>query len=133
MQVLMRQFPLTTLLDEPAWYAFLLHVFHPSGLAGSRGQLLPPQPAPHDRQRAPLLVERGRSCGAVFNLFTNTLFSKTRYRCSTIVLLLCGIAQRISSKYLADALDSDRGHLLSRQHDIQAVVARRLSRPRPRV
>jgi hypothetical protein len=28
-------------------------------------------------------------------------------------------------------LDIDRGHLLERRHDIQALLARRLSPPRP--
>jgi transposase-like protein len=127
----MMQFPLSTLLDEQAWYQFLLQVFHPSGLACPLGQLLPPQQAPHDRHRAPILEYRCRRCGAVFNLFTHTLFYLTRYRCSTIVLLLRGIAQGIPSKHLADELGIDRGHLLERRHDIQAVLARPLSPPQP--
>ncbi len=110
----MMQFPLNTLLDEQACYA-------------------PPQQAPHDRHRAPILDYRCRRCGAVFNLFTHTLFSKTRYRCSTIVLLLRGIAQGTPTKHLAAELGIDRGHLLERRHDIQAVLARRLSPPRPLV
>ena len=88
----MMRFPLNTLLDEQACYDFLLQVLHPGGLACPLGHLLPPQQAPHDRHRAPILDYRCRRCGAVFNLFTHTLFSKTRYRCSTIVLLLRGIA-----------------------------------------
>ncbi len=116
----MMQFPLTTLLDEQACYDFLLQVLHPDGLACPLGHLLPPEQAPHDRHRAPIMDERCRSCGA-----------ETRYRCSTIVLLLRGIAQGTPTKHLADELGIDRGHLLSRRHDIQAVLARRLSPPRP--
>ena len=74
---------------------------------------------------------RCRSCGAVFNLCTHTLFSKTRSRCSTIVLRLRGIAQGTPTKQLADELGIDRGHLLERRHAIQAVVARRLPPPQP--
>jgi transposase-like protein len=129
----MMQFPITTLLDEQASYEFLLHVLHPSGLACPHGHRLPPEQAPHLRHRAPLVDYRCRTCGAVFNLFTNTLFSKTRYRCSTIVLLLRGIAQGTPTKHLAAELGSDRGHLLERRHEIQAVLARRLSPPRPLV
>jgi transposase-like protein len=85
------------------------------------------------RHRAPILDYRCRRCGAVKNLFTNTLFSKTRYRCSTIVLMVRGIAQGTPSKHLADELGIDRGHLLSRRHEIQAGLARRLSPPQPLV
>jgi transposase-like protein len=126
----MMQFPLNTLLDEQACYDFLLQVLHPTGLACPLGHLLPPEQAPHDRHRAPIIDYRCRTCGAVFNLLTNSLFSKTRYRCSTIVLLLRGIAQATPTKHLADELGIDRGHLLSRRHAIQAVLARRLSPPR---
>jgi transposase-like protein len=129
----MIQFPLNTLLDEQACYDFLLQILHPSGLACPYSHPLPLEQAPHDRHRAPIMDYRCRSCGAVFNLFTNTLFSKTRYRCSTIVLLLRGIAQGTPTKHLADELGIDRGHLLSRRHAIQAVLARRLSPPRPLV
>ena len=126
----MMQFPLDTLLDEQACYDFLLHVLHPDGLACRLGHRLPPEQAPHDRHRAPIMDYRCRTCGAVFNLFTHSLFSKTRYRCSTLVLLLRGIAQGTPTKHLAEELGIDRGHLLSRRHAIQAVLAGRLSPPR---
>jgi transposase-like protein len=126
----MMQFPLHTLLDEQACYDFLLQVLHPTGLACPFGHLLPPEQAPHDRHRTPIMDYRCRRCGAVFNLFTNTLFSKTRYRCPTIVLILRGIAQGTPTKHLAGELGIDRGHLLERRHDIQAVLAGRLSPPR---
>jgi transposase-like protein len=127
----MMQFPLDTLLDEQACYDFLLRVLHPNGLACPRGHQLPPHQAPHDRHRVQIVDYRCRTCGAVFNLFTNTLWSKTRYRCSTIVLILRGIAQGTPTKHLAAELGIDRGHLLERRHDIQAVLARRLSPPQP--
>jgi transposase-like protein len=126
----MMQFPLHTLLDEQACYDFLLQVLHPTGLVCPHGHLLPPEQAPHDRHRTPIMDYRCRRCGAVFNLFTNTLFSKTRYRCATIVLILRGIAQGTPTKHLAGELGIDRGHLLERRHDIQAVLAGRLSPPR---
>jgi len=129
----MMLFPLNTLLDEQAWYDFLLRILHPNGLACPYGHLLPLEQAPHDRHRTPIMDYRCRSCGAVFNLFTNTLFSKTRYRCSTIVLILRGIAQGTPTKHLANELGIDRGHLLERRHAIQAVLARRLSPPLPLV
>src|SRR6266508_4793484 len=127
----MMQFPIDTLLDEQACYDYLLQVLHPDGLACPHGHRVPPNQAAHDRHRTPIMDSRCRSCRAVFNLFTNTLWSKTRYRCSTIVLILRGIAQGTPTKHLAAELEIDRGHLLERRHDIQAVLARRLSPPQP--
>jgi hypothetical protein len=127
----MMQFPLDMLLNEQACYDYLLQVLHPNGMVCPHGHQLPPDQAPHDRHRAPIMDYRCRITGAVFNLFSNTLFSKTRYRCSTIVLMVRGIAQGTPTKHLAAELGIDRGHLLSRRHDIQAVLAGRLSRPQP--
>ena len=126
----MMQFPLDTLLDEQACYDFLLQLLHPNGLACPQGHPLPRAQAPHDRHRAPIMDYRCRRCGAVFNLFTGTLWSKSRYRCSTIVQILRGIAQGTPTKHLAAELHLDRGHLLERRHQIQALLARRLSPPR---
>jgi transposase-like protein len=70
---------------------------------------------------------RCRSCGAVFNLFTGTVWAKSRYRCSTIVQILRGIAQGVPTKHLAEELGIDRGHLLARRHRIQGLVAEHLS------
>jgi transposase-like protein len=70
---------------------------------------------------------RCRKCGAVFNLFTGTIWSKTRFRCATIVQILRGIAQGVPTKHLAAELGIDRSHLLQRRHQIQALVEQRLS------
>jgi transposase-like protein len=123
----MMQFPLDEVLDEQACYDFLLRTLHPDGLYCPSGHPLPSHPAPHDRHRAPILDYRCRNCGAVFNLFTGTIWSKTRYRCSTIVQILRGIAQGTPTNHLAAELGIDRGHLLERRHHIQALVAQRLS------
>jgi hypothetical protein len=45
----MMQFPLDTLLDEQAWYDFLLRVLHPNGLACPHGHQLPADQAPHEK------------------------------------------------------------------------------------
>ncbi|MCS3679367.1 hypothetical protein GGP72_003319 [Salinibacter ruber] len=52
------------------------------GLPAS-GHELPNDQAPHDRRRAPIMDYRCRECGAVFNIFTDTVWSKTRYDCSS--------------------------------------------------
>ena len=123
----MLQFPLDDLLDEAACYAFLLRVLDPDGLRCPHGHALPANQAAHDRHRAPILDERCRTCGAVFNLFTGTIWAKSHYHCSTIVQLLRGIAQGVPTKHLAEELGIDRGQLLARRHRIQALGAQRLS------
>ncbi len=123
----MLEFPLTELLDEQACYDFLLRTLHPDGLHCPYGHPLPLDQAPHDRHRAPIMDYRCRQCGAVFNLFTGTIWSKTRFRCATIVQILRGIAQGVPTKHLAAELGIDRSHLLQRRHQIQALVEQRLS------
>jgi hypothetical protein len=62
---------------------------------------------------------RCRECGAVYNLFTGTLWSGTHYDCKTIVVVLRGIAQGVSTLHLAEELDLDYSTLLDRRHQIQ--------------
>ena len=121
----MFQWPITELLDEQACYDYLLGALWPDGLCCPRGHRLPLKQAPHDRHRAPILDYRCRQCGAVFNLFTGTLFAKTHYSCRLIVLLLRGIAQGVPTKHLAAELHIDRGCLLAPRHAIQALLAQR--------
>ncbi len=123
----MLQFPIDDMLDEQACHDCLLHVLHADGLHCPHGHPLPVGQAPHDRHRAPIMDYRCRSCGAVFNLFTGTVWAKSRYRCSTIVQILRGIAQGVPTKHLAEAVGIDRGHLLARRHRIQGLVAEHLS------
>ena len=120
-------FPIDKLLDEHACYAFLLKVLHPKGLRCPQRHALPKDQAPHDRHRAPIFDYRCRQCGAVFNLFTHTLWSRSRYSCKTIVLILRGIAQGTPTQHLAAELQVDRLHLLKRRHAIQKLIEQRLS------
>ncbi len=119
----MMQWALTDLLDEQACYDYLLQALHPKGLQCPAGHHLPPEQAPHDRHRAPIMTYRCRVCGKVFNLFTGTIWSKTHYRCSIIVQLLKGIAQGTPTKHLAAELHLDRCTLNTRRHTIQALLA----------
>jgi len=120
-------FPIDDLLDEQRCYEFLLQVLHPDGLRCPHGHSLPPDQKPHDRHRAPIVDYRCRQCGAVFNIFTNTIWSKSRYSCCKIVLILRGIAQGIPTKHLAEELNIDRSHLLKRRHKIQQLLEQRFS------
>ena len=119
--------PIDELLDEQRCYDFLLQALHPDGLYCPNGHALPPDQAPHDRHRVPILDYRCRQCGAVFNLFTCTMWSKSRYSCGQIVLILRGIAQGVPTKHLAAELNIDRSHLLTRRHQIQQLIEQRLS------
>lgn len=123
----MLHFPIDQLMDEQACYDFLLRTLHPEGLRCPHGHALSADQAPHDRHRAPILDYRCRTCGAVYNLFTGTIWWKTTYRCSTIVQILRGIAQGVPTKHMATELGINRTHLLERRHQIQALVAERLS------
>jgi hypothetical protein len=123
----MLRFPIGDLLDERRCYDWLLQLLHPAGLTCPNGHPLPPTQAPHDRHRAAILDYRCRNCSAVFNLFTTTLWSKSRYPRATIVLILRGIAQGTPTAHLAAEVGIDRGHLLERRHAIQALLERHLS------
>ena len=114
------------LVDEQSCYDYLLQVLRPQGLYCPNGHPLPVRQAPHDRHRAPVLDYRCRECGAVFNIFTDTIWSKTRYSCKTIVLILRGVAEGVPTQRLASELNLDRSHLVSRRQEIQALIDRGL-------
>ena len=61
-------FPILDLLDEQAWYAFLVDALHPQGLRcpGCRG----PRYATHRSRRGHVLDYRCAACGRVFNAWT---------------------------------------------------------------
>jgi len=119
----MMRFPLTDLLDEQECYNYLLHTLHPDGLkCPSCGTPLPPDQTPHDRSRDPIFDYRCRVCGAVFNLFTGTIWSGTYYDCKTIVLVMRGFVQGIPTLQLAQELGLDYGTLLKRRHQVQRLA-----------
>ena len=118
-------FPIQSLMDEQACYDYLLSVLHPDGLRCPQGHRLSAEQGSHDRHRAPVVDYRCKTCGAVFNLFSNTLWSKTRYSCATIVLILRGVAQGVPTAHLARELAIDRAHLLEHRHAIQKLIEQR--------
>lgn len=116
------RFPIDTLLSEDECYRYLKRQLHPDGLACPNGHPLPADQAPHDRRRAPVVDYRCRECGRVFNIFTDTVWEKTHYDCSEIVMVLRGIAKGVSTQALADELDRDYSTLLDRRHRIQQAI-----------
>jgi len=109
-------FPVDELLSEEECYRYLKRSLHPEGLSCPDGHKLPDDQAPHDRRRAPIMDDRCRECGAVFNIFTDTVWSKTHYDPSTIVMLLRGFAKGISTKHLTDEMDLAYPSVLKRRH-----------------
>jgi hypothetical protein len=69
-----------------------------------------------------MVDDRCRECGAVFNLFTGTGWSGTRYTCRQI-----GVAQGVPLQPLAEALGLHRSQLLERRHESQQLIQQRLS------
>jgi transposase-like protein len=124
----MIRFSLNELLCPQKCYELLLHVLHPNGLVCPQGHALPADQAPHDWHRAPVMDYRCRECGAVFNIFTDTLWEKTRLACETIVLILQGITQGKPTLQIADELELDYSWLLKRRHQIQAQAQEALPR-----
>lgn len=116
----MMRFPITALLDETDCYQYLLHTLHPHGLACPQDHALPAGQAPHKRDSGSVVSYRCRQCGAVFNLFSGTLFSGTHYSCRTLVLFLRGVLQGGTTQLLAEELGCDYGTLLTWRHRLQA-------------
>jgi transposase-like protein len=117
----MLRWPLTNVLEEQACYAELLPLLQPHGLQCPQGHTLPPDPAPHARHRV-VVGYHCRQCGAVFNPFTGTLFSKSRYSCAIILQILREIAQGVPTAHLAAELHIDRGHFLRCHPAIHALL-----------
>jgi transposase-like protein len=69
-----------------------------------------------------------RACGKVYNIFTETIWSGSRYSCVTIVLIARDIGQGTPTKHLAEELGIDQSHLLKRRHEIQSWTKERLPR-----
>jgi hypothetical protein len=102
-------FPLQELMDEQKCYDYLLQVLHPNGLRCPAGHPLSAGQQPHDRHRAPVSDYRRRECGAVFNAFTGTVWSGSRYTCVQRVLILRGIAPGIPTPRASQRVDRGRG------------------------
>ena len=121
----MMRFPLTGLISEQNSYRLLEETLHPHGLCCPCGHPLPESQCPHRSMRAPVVDYRCRECGAIFNLFTGTVWAGTHYSCAKIVLILRGFAQGTPTLQLAEELRCDYGTLLNYRHEIQAAALQR--------
>lgn len=121
----MMRFPLRDLLDDDKSYAWLLRHLHPAGLHCPAGHALPSWQSAHKSNAQGVPSYRCRTCGAVYNLFTGTALAKSRYDCSTLVLLLRGIAQGTPTAHLAEELEVNRGYLGRKRLALQTLLAER--------
>lgn len=113
------------LLDESRCYAWLVEHLHEGHLCcpGCKGSNY----RRHHARRAPVLQYRCRDCGRFFNVFTGTVFQKSHYPCSKIVLILRGIAKGESTAGLSRELKIDRANLLYLRHELQENALRNRS------
>jgi len=116
-------FPIKHLLDPQASYDELVFLLHPEGLRCPNGHDLA-QCYVHKRDRAPVVDYRCKVCGRCFNAFSGTLWHGTYYAPVKIMLFLRGIAQGVSTAQLARELGANRGWLLHRRHQMQALAQR---------
>ncbi|MCH2177157.1 MAG: hypothetical protein MK193_15665 [Lentisphaeria bacterium] len=114
----MLQFPIQDLMDYDSCYAYLLKLFHPSGLHCPCGTKLGTSQKPHKYRKNKLPCYKC-SCGKVFNIFTGTIFSKIHYDCVTIVLMLRGFAQGKTTLHLSKELSISYNGLLEWRHRLQ--------------
>ena len=129
-------FPIVALMDQDACYPKLVAWLHPEGLAcprcGARAGL-----NIHRRHGdSPVLDYRCKGCRRVFHPYTGTPWQGTHFRPATILLILRGIAQGVSTAQLARELGISRTYLLKLRHEIQARARAgspqdRRQRPRP--
>lgn len=98
-------FPIGALMDEAACLRWLEAHLHPAGLccprcgSTNRRDFRPYQAFPS---------YRCRDCQRPYTLVTGTAFEKTRQQPSTIVLLLRGVTQGVSTAQLAAEIDLSR-------------------------
>ncbi len=97
----------------------LMELLHPEGFHCPCGSESPPDQAPHKTQRRPCVVNyQCCFCGKVFNVFTETVWSRSSYKCSTIVRIPRGFSEGIPTLHLAKELRLHYGTLLERRHQL---------------
>ena len=77
----------------------------------------------HDCVMYPVEDWRCAACGAVYNVFTGTIFSGMHRLCSQIIVILRGFAQGQSTAMIARELECDYETLLKLRHRYNAAAA----------
>ena len=114
-------FPILSLIDEAAAQAWVVNHFHPQGLRCPYCQASMSGARDFRRtQTSGLKVYRCKSCQGVYNLYSGTVFARTRFRPSQVVLLLRGTCQGVSSAQLSRELGLSRQTVLSIRRKLQS-------------
>lgn len=111
------QWPIHDLLDEDKSYQELIRLLHAGQLCCAKCNGL--NYYRHRYYRDSMDKYRCRDCGHVFHIFSGTIFSGTRMKCSKIVMILHGFIKGQSTRSLAAELKMDRKHLLNLRHKAQ--------------
>ena len=115
----MIDFPITDLFDDSLCLLWLERYLHPNGFVcphcGSADRRL-------FRPQGSVDAYRCRDCDGYYTLLTGTVFTATRQRAATRLLLLRGIAKGESTARLARELGMSRQQVTTLRQRIQAHV-----------
>lgn len=117
-------FPITELLDEDLCYFWLMRArWGPSAqpICPACGPIDTPPRRHQIEPNGPVEDYRCPRCRKVFNLFTGTIFTRTKRSCREIILILRGFAQGVSTNRLSKELETDYDMLLKLRHRYQAA------------
>lgn len=111
------QWPIHNILDEQKSYTELLNKIHGGNLVCAKCKSN--NYKRHSYYRDSINKYRCSDCLHVFHIFSGTVFSGTRMKCSKILMILRGFVKGQSTRSLAKELEMDRKHLLNMRHKIQ--------------
>jgi transposase-like protein len=115
------EFPITELLDYENSVEWILAYFHPNGLTCPRCHTDLEQSRTFRRtQTRDLEVHRCKVCGAIYTLYTCTVFQGSQWTPMQVVLLMRGICKGETTRELAAALELNYKTVLTMRHRVQA-------------
>ena len=113
----MIDFPITELLDESESKAWLERHLHPQGFCCPQCHSVVRRP---HRQQGFFDSYLCRSCGCYYTLLTGSALAGSRQSAQTLVLLLRGISQGVSTNRLHRELGMSYKQVLTLRHRLQS-------------
>lgn len=111
------------LLDKNKCYEYLVGLFHPEGLCCPKcGYGLPEGQSPHKFSKELLPSFKCRSCGSVFNIFSQTVLKGIHFGVVTVVMMLRGFLEGRTTRHLSKELKVSYNNLLDWRHALQEVA-----------
>lgn len=115
------EFPITELLDYENSMAWILKHFHAKGLKCPKCKAgLEQSRTFRHTQTSKLDVHRCKPCGALYNLYTGTVFQGRQWTPMQAVLLMRGICKGETTRELAAELELNYKTVLTMRHRVQA-------------